>query len=60
VHESIVKSEVAGRPHEPGGGRDHEDRAQHGPTFVTLRPWKRALSASDSRPTPRRTKSDFL
>jgi hypothetical protein len=23
-----------------------------GPTFVTLRPWKRTLSASDSRPTP--------
>ena len=29
-------------------------------TFVTLRPRKRTLSASDSRPTPRRTKSDFL
>jgi hypothetical protein len=31
-----------------------------GPTFVTLRPWKRTLSASDSGPTPRRAKSDFL
>ena len=31
-----------------------------GPTLVTLRPWKRTLSASDSRPTPRRAKSDFL
>ena len=30
-----------------------------GPTFVTLRPWKRTLSASDSGPTPRRAKSDF-
>ena len=29
-----------------------------GPTFVTLRPWKRTLSASDSGPTPRRAKSD--
>ena len=28
--------------------------------FVTLRPWKRTLSASDSGPTPRRAKSDFL
>ena len=31
-----------------------------GPTFVTLRPWKRTLSASDSGPTLRRAKSDFL
>jgi len=31
-----------------------------GPTFVTLRPWKRTLSASDSGPTPRRAKSNFL
>jgi hypothetical protein len=31
-----------------------------GPTLVTLRPWKRTLSASDSRPTARRAKSDFL
>ena len=31
-----------------------------GPTFVTLRPWKRTFSASDSGPTPRRAKSDFL
>jgi hypothetical protein len=31
-----------------------------GPIFVTLRPWKRTLSASDSGSTPRRTKSDFL
>ena len=31
-----------------------------GPTFVTLSPWKRTLSASDSGPTPRRAKSDFL
>lgn len=32
-----------------------------GPTFVTLRrPWKRTLSASDSGPTPKRAKSDFL
>jgi hypothetical protein len=31
-----------------------------GPTFVTLRLWKRTLSASDSGPTPRRAKSDFL
>ena len=31
-----------------------------GPTFVTLRPWKCTLSASDSGPTPRRAKSDFL
>ena len=31
-----------------------------GPTFVTLRPWKRMLSASDSGPAPRRAKSDFL
>ena len=31
-----------------------------GPTFVTLRRWKRALSTSDSWPTPRRAKSDFL
>ena len=31
-----------------------------GPTFVTLRPWKRTLSASHSGPTPRRAKSDFL
>ena len=31
-----------------------------GPTFVTLRPWKRTLSASNSGPTPRRAKSDFL
>ena len=31
-----------------------------GPTFVTLRQWKRTLSASDSGPTPRRAKSDFL
>jgi hypothetical protein len=30
------------------------------PIFVTLRPWKRTLSASDSRPTLRRAKSDFL
>ena len=30
------------------------------PTFVTLRPWKRTLSASDFGPTPRRAKSDFL
>jgi hypothetical protein len=30
------------------------------PTFVTLRPWKRTLSASDSGPTPRRAKSDFV
>ena len=30
------------------------------PTFVTLRPWKRTLSASDSGPTPRRAKSHFL
>ena len=30
------------------------------PTFVTLRPWKRTVSASDSVPTPRRSKSDFL
>ena len=29
-------------------------------TFGTLRPWKRRLSASDSGPTPRRAKSDFL
>ena len=28
--------------------------------LVTLRPWKRTLSASDSGPTPRRAKSDFL
>jgi hypothetical protein len=28
--------------------------------FVTLRPWKRTLSASDSWPTPRRARSDFL
>ena len=28
--------------------------------FVTLRPWKRVLSASDFGPTPRRVKSDFL
>ncbi len=28
--------------------------------FVTLHPWKRTLSASDSGPTPRRAKSDFL
>ena len=26
-----------------------------GPTFVTLRPWQRTLSASDSGPTARRT-----
>ena len=25
-----------------------------GPTFIALRPWKRVLSASDSRPMPRR------
>jgi hypothetical protein len=31
-----------------------------GPTFVTLRPWKRTLSASDSGPNARRAKSDFL
>jgi hypothetical protein len=31
-----------------------------GLTFVTLRPWKRTLSACDSRPTPRTAKSDFL
>ena len=31
-----------------------------GPTFVTLRPWKRTLSACDSRSTPRTAKSDFL
>jgi hypothetical protein len=31
-----------------------------GPTFVTLRPWKRTLSASHSGQTPRRGKSDFL
>ena len=31
-----------------------------GPIFVTLRSWKRTLSASDSGPTPRRAKSDFL
>ena len=31
-----------------------------GPTFVTLRPWKRPLSASDSGPPPQRAKSDFL
>ena len=31
-----------------------------GPTFVTLRRWKRTLSASDSGPTPRKAKSDFL
>jgi hypothetical protein len=31
-----------------------------GPTFGTLRPWKRTLPASDSGPTPRRAKSDFL
>ena len=31
-----------------------------GPTFVTLRPRKRTLSTSDSEPTPRRAKSDFL
>jgi hypothetical protein len=31
-----------------------------GPTFVTLRPCKRTLSASDSGPTPRRATSDFL
>ena len=30
------------------------------PTFVTLRSWKRTLSASDSGPTPRRAKSNFL
>ncbi len=30
------------------------------PTFVTLRPWRRTLSASDSGPTLRRAKSDFL
>ena len=30
------------------------------PTFVTLRPWKRTLSASDSGPIARRAKSDFL
>ena len=30
------------------------------PIFVTLRPLKRTLSASDSRPTLRRAKSDFL
>jgi hypothetical protein len=28
--------------------------------LVTLRPWKRTLSASDSEPTPRRAKSNFL
>ena len=31
-----------------------------GTAFVTLRPWKRTLSASHSGPTPRRAKSDFL
>ena len=31
-----------------------------GPTFVTLRQWKRTLSASHSGPMPRRAKSDFL
>jgi hypothetical protein len=31
-----------------------------GPTFVTLRPWKRMLSAPESGRTPRRVKSDFL
>jgi hypothetical protein len=30
------------------------------PTFVSLRRWKRTLSASDSGSTPRRAKSDFL
>jgi hypothetical protein len=30
------------------------------PTFLTLRAWKRTLPASDSRPTPRTAKSDFL
>jgi hypothetical protein len=29
-------------------------------TFVTLRPWKRTLAASDAGPTPQRAKSDFL
>ena len=31
-----------------------------GPLLVTLRPWKRTLSASDSRPTPQRAESDIL
>jgi hypothetical protein len=35
-------------------------RLTSGPTFVTLRPWKRTLSASDSGPMPRRAKSNFL
>jgi hypothetical protein len=33
------------------------DVASSGPTFVTLRQWKRTLSASDSGATPRRAKA---
>ena len=46
---------VAGAPRNP-----KSPCLTFGPTFVTLRPWKRTLSASDSRPTHRTAKSDFL
>ena len=48
---------VAGAPRNP-----NNPCLTSGPTFVTLRPWKRTLSASasDSGPTRRRAKSDFL
>ncbi len=51
---------------QPSGGRVRARPATRspcltvGPTFVTLRTWKRTLSASDSGPTPRRAKTDFL
>src|SRR4029077_11499819 len=41
---------------QPTGGSVFDFRAH----FVTLRPWKRTLSASDTGPTLRRAKSDFL
>ena len=47
---------VAGAPRNPKKPVFHFP----GPLFVTLHSWKRMLSASDSGPTPRRAKSDFL
>jgi hypothetical protein len=44
------------RPPLPPWRKKRHTKAAH----RTLRPWKRTLSASDSGPTPRRAKSDFL
>jgi hypothetical protein len=48
---------AGGLPARPSTGKS--PRLTSGPTFVTLRLWKRTLSASDSGPTPLRAKSDF-